>query len=75
MYDEFEILSSNLKEELQKGLDDMNKGHVYYIDEVFDELDKEILAVDLDKSKKQYKDGKIHNARTAFNNLRKKYEY
>ena len=51
MYDEFEILSSNLKEELQKGLDDMNKGHVYSIDEVFDELDKEILAVDLDKSK------------------------
>ncbi len=29
----------------------------------------------LEKSKKQYKDGKVYSARTVFKNLRKKYSY
>ena len=29
----------------------------------------------LEKSKQQYKEGKVHNARTVFKELRKKYGY
>ena len=34
-----------------------------------------IFLYKLEKSKQQYKEGKVHNARTVFKELRKKYGY
>lgn len=38
-------------------------------------MQKEIFLNKLEKSKKEYKDGKIHNARNIFKGLREKYGY
>lgn len=40
-----------------------------------DQYEKDIFFSQLEKSKKQYKDGKVHSARTAFKELREKYGY
>ncbi len=40
-----------------------------------EQYQKEIFLNKLEKSKKEYKDGKIHNARTIFKGLREKYGY
>lgn len=36
---------------------------------------KEMFLSKLEKSKKQYKEGKVHSARTVFKGLREKYGY
>ena len=38
-------------------------------------MQKEIFLKKLEKSKKEYKEGKIHSARTIFKGLREKYGY
>ena len=40
-----------------------------------EQYQKEMFLNKLEKSKKEYKDGKIHNARTIFKGLREKYGY
>ncbi len=40
-----------------------------------EQYEKEIFLNKLEKSKKQYKEGKVHSARTVFNGLREKYGY
>ena len=40
-----------------------------------EQYEKEIFLNKLEKSKKQYKEGKGHSARTVFNGLREKYGY
>ena len=40
-----------------------------------EQYQKEIFLNKLEKSKKEYNDGKIHNARTIFKGLREKYGY
>jgi len=40
-----------------------------------EQYQREIFLNKLEKSKKQYKEGKVHSARTVFKGLREKYEY
>ena len=40
-----------------------------------EQYEKEIFLNKLEKSKKQYKEGKVHSSRTVFNGLREKYGY
>lgn len=40
-----------------------------------EQYQKEIFLSKLGKSKKQYKEGKVHSARTVFKGLREKYGY
>lgn len=40
-----------------------------------EQYEKEIFLNKLEKSKKQYNEGKVHSARTVFNGLREKYGY
>lgn len=40
-----------------------------------EEYQKIIFQNKLEKSKKQYKEGKVHSARTVFKGLREKYGY
>lgn len=40
-----------------------------------EEYQKEVFLNKLEKSKKQYKEGKVHSARTVFKGLREKYGY
>lgn len=40
-----------------------------------EEYQKAIFLSKLEKSKKQYKEGKVHSARTVFKGLREKYGY
>lgn len=40
-----------------------------------EQYQKEIFLSKLEKSKKQYKEGKVHSARTVFKGLREKYGY
>jgi PHD/YefM family antitoxin component YafN of YafNO toxin-antitoxin module len=40
-----------------------------------EQYEKEIFLNKLEKSKKQYKEGKVHSARTVFKGLREKYGY
>lgn len=40
-----------------------------------EQYQKEMFLSKLEKSKKQYKEGKVHNARTVFKGLREKYGY
>lgn len=40
-----------------------------------EQYQREIFYSKLEKSKKEYKEGKVHNARTVFKELRKKYGY
>lgn len=40
-----------------------------------EQYQKEMFLSKLEKSKKQYKEGKIHSARTVFKGLREKYGY
>ncbi len=40
-----------------------------------EQYQKEMFLSKLEKSKKQYKEGKVHSARTVFKGLREKYGY
>lgn len=40
-----------------------------------EEYQKTVFLNRLEKSKKQYKEGKVHSARTVFKGLREKYGY
>ena len=40
-----------------------------------EQYQKEMFLNKLEKSKKEYKDGKIHSAKTIFKGLREKYGY
>lgn len=40
-----------------------------------EQYEKDVFFSKLEKSKKQYKEGKVHSARTAFKELREKYGY
>ena len=40
-----------------------------------EEYQKAVFLNKLEKSKKQYKEGKVHSARTVFKGLREKYGY
>ena len=40
-----------------------------------EQYSKEEFLDKLEKSKKQYKEGKVHNAKTVFKELREKYVY
>lgn len=40
-----------------------------------EQYQKEMFLNKLEKSKKQYKEGKVHSARTVFKGLREKYGY
>ena len=40
-----------------------------------EQYEEEIFLGKLEKSKKQYKEGKVHSARTVFKGLREKYGY
>ena len=40
-----------------------------------EQYEKEIFLSKLEKSKKQYNEGKVHSARTVFKELREKYGY
>lgn len=40
-----------------------------------EQYEKEIFLNKLEKSKKQYNEGKVHSARTVFKGLREKYGY
>lgn len=40
-----------------------------------EQYQKEMFLNKLEKSKKQYKQGKVHSARTVFKGLREKYGY
>ncbi|MBQ3408153.1 MAG: hypothetical protein IJH12_02990 [Clostridia bacterium] len=40
-----------------------------------EQYEKDVFFNKLEKSKKQYKEGKVHSARTAFKELREKYGY
>lgn len=40
-----------------------------------EQYQKEMFFSKLEKSKKQYKEGKVHSARTVFKGLREKYGY
>lgn len=40
-----------------------------------EQYEKEIFLNKLEKSKKQYKEDRVHSARTVFNGLREKYGY
>lgn len=40
-----------------------------------EEYQKAMFLNKLEKSKKEYREGKVHSARTVFKELRKKYEY
>lgn len=40
-----------------------------------EDYQKEIFYSKLEKSKKEYKEGKVHSARTVFKELREKYGY
>ena len=40
-----------------------------------EQYQREMFLNKLEKSKKQYKDGKVHSARTVFKGLREKYGY
>ena len=40
-----------------------------------EQYQKEMFLKKLEKSKKEYKEGKVHSARTAFKGLREKYGY
>lgn len=40
-----------------------------------EEYQKAVFFNKLEKSKKQYKEGKVHSARTVFKGLREKYGY
>lgn len=40
-----------------------------------EQYEKEIFLSKLEKSKKQYEEGKVHSARTVFKGLREKYGY
>ncbi|HBC83926.1 MAG TPA: hypothetical protein DCZ30_00250 [Clostridiales bacterium] len=40
-----------------------------------EQYQKEVFLNKLEKSKKEYKEGKVHSARTIFKGLRKKYGY
>lgn len=39
------------------------------------EYQKEMFLDKLEKSKQEYKEGKVHDARSVFKELREKYEY
>lgn len=40
-----------------------------------EQYQKEMFLSKLERSKKQYKEGKVHSARTVFKGLREKYGY
>lgn len=40
-----------------------------------EETQRPNFLIQLEKSKKEYKKGKVHNARTVFKELREKYRY
>ncbi len=40
-----------------------------------EQYQKDMFLSKLEKSKKQYKEGKVHSARTVFKGLREKYGY
>ena len=40
-----------------------------------EQYQKEMFLKKLEKSKKEYKEGKVHSARTVFKGLREKYGY
>ncbi len=40
-----------------------------------EQYEKETFLNKLDKSRRQYKEGKVHSARTVFKGLREKYGY
>ena len=40
-----------------------------------EQYQREMFLNKLEKSKKQYKEGKVHSARTVFKGLREKYGY
>ena len=40
-----------------------------------EQYQKEMFLKKLEKSKKEYKEGKVHSARTVFKRLREKYGY
>ena len=40
-----------------------------------EQYQKEVFLKKLERSKKEYKEGKIHSARTVFKGLREKYGY